>query len=130
MLDGFPRTLPQAEALSKALGEDGLNKALYINVSEGELVRRLGGRLICRDCQTTYHDEFTPPTEKGKCDNCGGEVYQREDDRPEVVGKRIQVYMDETAPLVGFYRNRGILVEIDGERSIDEVGASLLEAIS
>lgn len=129
LLDGFPRTLPQAEALSKALGSEGLDKALYINVSDKELTRRLGGRLVCRDCQTTYHSEFSPTSADGICDNCKGEVYQREDDRPEVVGKRIQVYMDETAPLVDFYRNRGILVEVDGERTIEEVGESLVKAI-
>jgi adenylate kinase len=131
LLDGFPRTMVQAEALDKELeGEGGLDKILYINVSRKELVRRLGGRLMCRNCQTAYHSEFSPPKEEGKCDRCGGEVYQREDDKPEVVQKRIQVYMNETAPLVDYYRKTGKLAEINGEGTIEEVGKALAQAVT
>jgi adenylate kinase len=131
LLDGFPRTMGQAEALDKELEvEGGLDKILYINVSQKELVRRLGGRLMCRNCQTAYHNEFSRPREEGKCDRCGGEVYQREDDKPEVVQKRIQVYMNETAPLVDYYRKTGKLAEINGEGTIEEVGKALAQAVT
>ncbi len=131
ILDGFPRTLTQAEALDRALeGEGGVDKVLFIKVSEEELIRRLTGRFICRNCQTPYHEHSSPPAETGKCGKCGGELYQREDDRPEVVGKRIQVYLDETEPVVEYYRQTGKLDEIDGERSIEEVGKELIKAVS
>lgn len=130
VLDGFPRNLNQAKALDRALeGSDGLDRVLCINVSQDELVRRLAGRLICRNCQTTYHQDTSPPKTEGVCDRCGGEVYQREDDKPEVVKTRIQVYMDETAPLVDYYRKAGILREINGEGSIEKVGQDLIEAV-
>lgn len=130
VLDGFPRNLSQAQALDESLDADGgLDKVLYINVSEDELVRRLGGRLVCRSCQAVYHAIFSPPKEANKCDACGGEVYQRADDSPEVVAKRIQVYMEETSPLVEHYRTTGKLVEINGEGTVDDVGASLVAAL-
>jgi adenylate kinase len=131
LLDGFPRTLGQAEALDWELrSKGGLDRVLYINVSKDELVRRLGGRFICRSCQTTYHAAFSPPRKQGVCDACGGELYQREDDRPEVVGRRLEVYFNETAPLVGYYSEQGKLVEINGEGTIQEVGDALVAAVS
>lgn len=130
VLDGFPRTLPQAEALDSALEDSGgLDRVLYVNVAEDELVRRLAGRYICRVCQTPYHQSFSPPREAGKCDDCDGELYQRDDDKAEVVKRRLQVYFEETEPLVGHYRNSGVLREIDGEGAVDAVGDSLVEAL-
>jgi len=131
LLDGFPRTLTQAEALERAMADrGGIDRALYIGVSHGELVKRLGGRLICRTCQTPYNMASSPPAEPGKCDRCAGELYQRDDDKPEAVATRIQVYQEETEPLVGHYHKAGILREVDGERSIEEVTAALLDALS
>ena len=129
VLDGFPRTLAQAEALDKALADSGgADRVMNIEVSREELTRRLGGRFVCRQCQRIYHEEFSPPQSAFKCDGCGGELYQREDDRPEAVRKRIQVYSEESAPLVGYYRGTGKLREIDGESSIEQVGRALLAA--
>lgn len=130
VLDGFPRTLPQAEALDSALeGSGGLDRVLYVNVAEDELVRRLAGRYICRVCQTPYHQISSPPKESGKCDDCDGELYQRDDDKAEVVKRRLQVYFEETEPLVGHYRGSGVLREVDGEGTVEAVGDSLVEAL-
>ncbi len=130
VLDGFPRTLPQAEALDSALEPSGgLDRVLYVNVAEDELVRRLAGRFICRVCQTPYHETASPPKEQGKCDDCDGELYQRDDDKAEVVKRRLQVYFEETQPLVGYYRGSGVLREVDGEGAVDDVGNLLVEAL-
>jgi adenylate kinase len=130
LLDGFPRTLPQAEALDKALAATGgIDTALYLNVPKKELVRRLSGRLLCRVCQAPFHIEYAPPRQSGRCDNCGGELYTRDDDKPEAVRKRIQVYLDETSPLVEYYRKAGTLREIDGQSSIEQVRAELLSTL-
>lgn len=131
VLDGFPRNLKQAEALDKALAKQGkpINKVLYIKVSEKELLERLGGRWICRKCQTPYHAVNNPPKVKGKCDKCGGELYQRPDDRPEAVKQRLQVYFTETAPLIEFYTKAKKLVEINGEGKLDEVSRRLIAAL-
>ena len=130
VLDGFPRTLPQAEALDSALEPSGgLDRVLYVNVAEDELVGRLAGRFICRICQTPYHKTASPPKVWGKCDYCGGELYQRDDDKAEVVKRRLQVYFEETQPLVGHYRSSGVLREVDGEGTVDDVGNLLVEAL-
>lgn len=131
LLDGFPRNLAQARVLDEALAEQGkrVDKVLSIAVPEDELVRRLGGRLICRNCQTPYHKVFSPPKVAGKCDRCGGEVYQRKDDSPEVVTQRIKVYADQTRPLLDYYRGRGILAEVDGVGDIETVQRRLLKAL-
>ena len=130
VLDGFPRTLPQAEALDGALEPSGgLDRVLYVNVAEDELVRRLAGRFICRNCQMPYHAITSPPKEEGKCDECDGELYQRDDDKAEVVKRRLEVYFEETEPLVGHYRSSGVLREIDGEGAVDAVGNLLVEAL-
>ena len=130
VLDGFPRTEAQAEALDRKLDpEGGLDKVLYIRVSQEELTKRLSGRLLCRRCQTPYHTQYTPPARPGVCDRCDGDLFQREDDKPEVVAKRIQVYTEETEPVVQYYRQDGKLVEVDGEATIDEVGKALMAAL-
>ncbi|MCL0053155.1 adenylate kinase [Dehalococcoidales bacterium] len=131
VLDGFPRNLDQAEALDKALAQQGktIDKVVYIKVSEEELLRRLGGRRICRDCQAPYHIISSPPRVWGKCDKCGGELYQRPDDTPEAIKKRLEVYLAQTAPLIDYYTQAGKLLEIDGEGSIDEVGRKIIKAL-
>lgn len=130
LLDGFPRTVDQAGALERALeSKGGLDRVVYMNVKKGELIARLGGRLVCRSCQATYHVRQSPPRKPGTCDRCGGELYQRDDDSPEAVNKRIEVYMQQTEPLVAWYRERSILTEIDGQGSIEEVGRRLLHAL-
>lgn len=131
ILDGFPRTLEQARALDRALGEGGtaIEMVVYIKVSTQELVRRLGGRFICRNCQTPYHEVTSPPKVPGVCDLCGGELYQRPDDSPQTVRKRLEVYLAETAPLIDYYREAGKLVEVGGEGGIEEVGDKLIATL-
>ena len=131
LLDGFPRTLGQAEALDREMSDKGgLDLVLYINVPNAELIRRLAGRFICRDCQTPYHESFSPPKAAGVCDNCGGEVYQRDDDKAEVVGKRLEVFFAETEPLVEYYRKAGNLKDINGEATIKDVGDAIEAVLS
>ena len=132
VLDGFPRTLEQAKALDKALGQGGeeIEKVIYIKVSTEELVKRLGGRYICRNCQTPYHEINSPPKVAGRCDRCGGELYQRTDDLPQTVRKRLEVYFTETAPLIDYYKQAGKLVETNGEGGIDKVSAGLIAALT
>ena len=131
LLDGFPRTLEQAKALDEALAEEGkrINMVLYIKVSNEELLRRLSGRWICRNCQAPYNIVELPPKVPGKCDTCGGELYQRPDDSAETAMKRLDVYFTQTMPLIEYYTKEGKLVEIDGEKGIEEVGEELVEAI-
>ena len=131
IFDGFPRTLKQAEALDKALEGQGraIDKVVYIKVSEGELLERLGGRWICRQCQTPYHMVNSPPRVPGKCDQCDGELYQRADDTPETVKERLGVYFAQTMPLIDHYTIAGKLVEVDGEGGVDEVRERILTAL-
>ncbi|MCL6643426.1 MAG: adenylate kinase [Dehalococcoidia bacterium] len=130
MFDGFPRNVVQAKALDEALAARGakVDRALLITVSDEELVARLGGRWICRNCGRLYHERNDPPRQSGICDACGGELYQRDDDRPEVVRARLEK-QKPPADLIEHYRKAGVLREIDGERPLDEVTAALLEAI-
>ncbi|MBI4304028.1 MAG: adenylate kinase, partial [Chloroflexi bacterium] len=125
IFDGFPRNLKQAEALDKALGEQGkaIDKVVYIKVTEQELLERLTGRWVCRKCQTPYHVKNSPPKIAGKCDKCGGELYQRPDDTIETIKRRLDVFFAETAPLVDYYTRSGKLLEVDGEGGVDEVRA-------
>ena len=126
VLDGFPRTLAQAEALDKGVAEaGGIDRVIYIRVARDELIRRLTGRLVCPKCQTPYHAVSAPPTVEGECDHCGEELYQREDDRPEVLGHRLKVYERETAPVIEYYRRSANLKEIDGEGTTEEVERAL-----
>jgi len=130
LLDGFPRTVDQARALDEALKERGqaVDKVLYINVGEEEVVRRLAGRWTCRQCGAVYHQVFSPPKQQGKCDQCGGELYQRDDDKPETVRNRLGVYSQQTAPLIDYYKGQGKLLEVNGEQEADAVGRDLLKA--
>ncbi len=131
ILDGFPRNLKQAEALDKALKQQNrtIDRVLYIKVPEEELIKRLSGRWICHSCQTPYHSQNSPPRVRGRCDRCGGELYQRPDDRAETVKKRLEVYFAETAPLIEYYRQQGKLLEIDGEGSIDTVSGRMTSTL-
>lgn len=131
LFDGFPRTVPQAEGLDALLADRGEQLAAvpYIQVSQEVLLQRLAGRWTCRKCGAMYHAVFSPARQGGACDKCGGELYQRADDAPETQRHRIEVYFKQTSPLIEWYRGRGLLVEISGERSIDQVGAELLAAI-
>jgi adenylate kinase len=132
ILDGFPRTLEQAKALDIAMAEKGeaIDQVLYIKVSTDELVRRLSGRFICQSCQTPYHIVSSPSKVEGKCDKCDGELYQRADDVPDTVRKRIDVYLDKTTPLIDYYSEAGKLIEINGEGEISGIGESLIKALS
>ena len=123
ILDGFPRTMEQAQALDKALAID---KVIYVKVSWEELLRRLSGRWICRECQTPYHLLSSPPKVAGRCDQCGGELYQRPDDTKETAQRRLEVYFAQTAPLISYYQRNGKLVEVNGEKTIEEVNKELL----
>ena len=131
ILDGFPRNLKQAEALDKALTEQAkaIDRVVYIKVSEEELLKRLSGRWICRNCQTPYHTINSPPKVRGKCDNCGGELYQRPDDTAEAVKKRLQVYFVQTTPLIRYYTQAGKLLEVDGEEGVDKVSKRIIAAL-
>jgi len=131
ILDGFPRTVPQAEALAALLQEmrEEVCVVPYVKVLPEVLLERLSGRWACRQCGALYHMLYNPPKESGVCDVCGGELYQRADDTPETQKRRIEVYISQTRPLVGYYQERGLLVEIDGEGSIAEVQAELRKAI-
>ncbi len=131
ILDGFPRTLEQAQALDKALKTQGraIDKAVYLKVSTEELVRRLSGRWICRQCQAPYHLVSAPPRVAGRCDKCSGELYQRDDDKEQTVRKRLEVYLSQTAPLLQYYGKDGRLLEIKGEGSLDEVKRECLSAL-
>ncbi len=132
ILDGFPRTVPQADALEELLAgmDRQLDAALYIEVSREQLLRRLGGRWTCRDCGEVYHEIYDPPEEEGVCDTCGGELYQRSDDTPEAQEQRIKVYMEETAPLYDYYAEKGQLIKVDGEQEIDAVQRDIREAVA
>lgn len=131
ILDGFPRTIPQAEALDEVLAELGgrLRVVPYVRVSEDVLLARLAGRWTCKKCGAVFHKLFNPPQAKGVCDECDGSLYQRADDTPETQWRRIEVYFERTSPLIEYYRQRGLLVKVDGERSAKEVLAALLEVI-
>lgn len=131
MLDGFPRTLPQAEALDSVLANMGstLNYVVNIVVDPSVLVERAVGRRICRECGATYHIKFNPSKVEGVCDVCSGELYQRSDDNEETVSNRISVYMNETAPLVEYYKKSGKLVTIDGLQDIDKVFEDIQKAL-
>jgi adenylate kinase len=126
VLDGYPRNLDQAEYLSDITA---LDAALFLDVSEEELVDRLTGRRVCSECGTNYHVEFSPPEEDGVCDECGGELVQRDDDTEDTVRERLRVYRENTEPVVEHYRERGELVEIDGEGTPDEVFDEIADAV-
>jgi adenylate kinase len=123
ILDGFPRTIAQADALAKLLKDLGqtLDSVVYFDVSEPELLRRLTGRRVCRKCGHTYHLVSNPPKRAGVCDACGGELYQRDDDTEATVRKRLEVYQRQTAPLLDYYRQRNVLTTVTGEGSLTAI---------
>ena len=131
LLDGFPRNVPQAETLKKQLmdWEQRLTVVLELVVDEDEVVRRLSGRRTCRRCERVWHIMFDPPTRDGICDACGGELFQRDDDREETVRHRLEVYKKQTAPLVSYYADEGILIGIDATGPVEEVTERALAAL-
>ena len=131
ILDGFPRNLRQAKELDKALAQQTkvIDKVVYIKVSEEELLKRLSGRWVCHNCQTPYHTTDAPPKVWGKCDRCGGELYQRPDDTEQTVKQRLKVYFAETAPLIDYYTQSGKLLEVDGDGEINEVSKQIVLAL-
>lgn len=131
LLDGFPRTLAQAQALDAQLGRGGqaVSAALYLDVPRATLIERLAGRWMCRGCQASYHERFSPPDQPGVCSRCGGELYQRPDDRREVVENRVEVYLRETLPVIEHYAERGVLQRLDGDRPIAEVRTGICLAL-
>lgn len=131
VLDGFPRNVPQARALDDALKARGaaVDIAVYLRVPEPVLIARLAGRWECSICRAPYHELTNPPRRAGVCDQCGGPLTQRADDRPETVKRRLQVYFEQTAPLLDYYRERGVLAEVDGERPIPEVAEQVLAVV-
>jgi len=132
LLDGFPRTPAQAEALDKMLAELGgrISAVPYINVAEDVLIDRLTGRWTCREQGHVFHERFNPPHNPGRCDFDGSELYQREDDKAETVINRIRVYLRQTAPLIEYYQKAGLLVEVDGTQPIEKVSETMLAALA
>ena len=132
LLDGFPRTVEQADALTKILEELKLPnvRVLNINAPKEELVARAVGRRICKGCGKTYHLKFNPPKKEGVCDACGGELYQRADDTAETMNERISVYEASTKPLVEYYKKQGVYNEVDGKLAIDKVTTELVKLLS
>jgi adenylate kinase len=130
VLDGFPRTVAQAEALDALFARTGLSldRVVYFNVSRDELLRRLTGRRVCRVCGRTYHLVSAPPKVADKCDVCGGELYQRVDDREDTVATRLDVYQKQTSPLLEYYRGRNLLSEVAGEGSVSQVAEAIRKA--
>ena len=131
VLDGFPRTVPQAEALSLLTRELNMPMDAVINIktSPDVVVERLSGRRTCRDCQTVYHVFYSPPKKEGKCDRCDGELYQRDDDKEETIRKRLKVYENQTFPLLEYYKTSGKLLEVSGDVSIAEVFESIVQIL-
>ncbi|HVH92873.1 MAG TPA: adenylate kinase [Candidatus Acidoferrum sp.] len=131
ILDGFPRTIPQAQSLEEILQKMGLGlqSVLLVQVPHRIIVERLAGRRTCKDCGALYHLKFNPSASESVCDRCGGELLQRDDDREETISARLKVYDKQTAPLVDYYRQRGILREIDGVGSVDDIRNRLIKAL-
>ncbi len=123
VLDGFPRTIPQAEVLEKAVAELGesIDFAVNVDVKDENIIKRMSGRRACLKCGATYHIEHIPPKQEGICDKCGSELVLRDDDKPETVKKRLDVYHEQTQPLIDFYNKKGILREVDGSQDMKDV---------
>jgi len=126
ILDGFPRTIPQAEALA---GFSKVDKVINFDIPDSGVLERLGGRRVCRKCGYNFHAIFNKPKKEGICDYCGGEVYIRDDDKSEAVQKRLEVYRAQTAPLIDYYRNKGLLLDIDARPMIDEIVVNFKKAL-
>lgn len=131
ILDGFPRTINQAEELDKILPELGMELDAVINVAvpEDEVVRRIVNRRSCKDCGAVYHLVYQPPKEEGKCDYCGGELYQRDDDKEETVRDRYNVYREQTEPLIEYYSKQDLVKNVDGTKDIDEVTKDVMDIL-
>ena len=131
VLDGFPRTIPQAEALTDALEKLGqkMDYAIDVDVPDENIVRRMGGRRACVGCGATYHIEYAPTKKEGICDTCGGELILRDDDKPETVQKRLDVYHEQTQPLIEYYTKAGILRTVDGTVDIDDVFQAIVDIL-
>ena len=126
ILDGFPRTIFQAETLA---GFSMVDKVVNFDIPDSSVLERLGGRRVCRKCGHNFHVVFDKPKAEGVCDHCGGEVYVRDDDRAEAIQKRLEVYRAQTAPLIGFYREKGLLVDVDARPGVDEVVENFKKAL-
>jgi adenylate kinase len=128
IFDGFPRTLGQAEALDKAFASQSkaIDKVVYIKVADEELVGRLSGRWICRQCQTPFHETAAPPKVKGKCDKCNGELYQRADDQPATIKNRLGVFHAQTSPLIEYYKETGKLAEVKGTGAVEQIRKDII----
>ncbi len=131
VFDGFPRTLEQAKALDRMLSSQGkaIDKAIYIDVDSEELLKRLTGRWTCRQCQAVYHEIASPPKVAGKCDKCGGELYQRPDDNEKTIRERLKVYFAQTTPVLDYYKAGGKLIRVDGQLGINEVTKQIVTAL-
>lgn len=131
VLDGFPRTIPQAESLTKALAERGekVDYAINVDVPDENIINRMSGRRACLGCGATYHITFNPPVKEGICDTCGQELVLRDDDKPETVKKRLDVYHQQTQPLIDYYKNAEILAEVDGTQLMDAVFQGIVEIL-
>ncbi|HID42740.1 MAG TPA: adenylate kinase [Archaeoglobaceae archaeon] len=131
ILDGFPRTIKQAEALDEMLSElkKDIDAVINVAVPEEEVVKRIVNRRSCKNCGAVYHLIYKPPKEEGKCDKCGGELYLRDDDKEETVRERFSVYRAQTEPLIEYYSKKGLVKNIDGTKSIDEVTADIMKVL-
>ena len=131
ILDGFPRTIPQAEALDKALSDigDSVDYAVNVEVPDENIITRMGGRRACVGCGATYHVEFNPTKVEGVCDRCGKELILRDDDKPETVKKRLDVYHEQTQPLIDYYTNKGIIKEVDGTQDMNKVFDDIVDIL-
>jgi len=131
LLDGFPRTVPQAQELDKMLADMGtqLDVVLELVVDEDEVIRRLAGRRNCRGCDKIWHMEFDPPTREGICDRCGGQLYQRDDDKPETILNRLREYAEKTAPLIDYYGAQNKLVGIDATGLVEDITVRAIDAL-
>lgn len=131
VLDGFPRTIPQAEALEAALNKRGekIDFAINVEVPDENIINRMGGRRACLACGCTYHVKYNPPKEEGICDVCGAKLVLRDDDKPETVKKRLDVYHEQTQPLIDFYEKAGVLKEVDGTQDMDAVFQAITEIL-
>ena len=131
VLDGFPRTIPQAECLDKALAEmnDSMDYAINIDVPDDNIITRMGGRRACVGCGATYHVVNIPPKKEGICDRCGGELILRDDDKPETVKKRLDVYHEQTQPLIDYYTKKGIIKDVDGTQQMDDVFNAIVKIL-
>ncbi len=131
VLDGFPRTIPQAEALSEALAQagDSIDYAIDIEVPDERIVKRMSGRRVCQKCGATYHEVHHPPVREGVCDVCGADLVQRSDDKPETVLSRLEVYHEQTQPLIDYYKEKNVLKRVDGTRDLEDVFQAIVDIL-